>query len=174
LTIVGISGNVGEGKNTFAVAWARVAKEKYGREVYANFHLFEGLGHYITMKDFIDMRPNNHEKKLVIIDEGYASGFDSRRSSSDMNLMIGEKILQSRKYNMTVMLIAQLYSTLDLRFRRLAQVRVFAYHANQFRFKYAIFDRRGTIHFRYLPRSLCEKGIFPYFDSMEIVEEEGD
>lgn len=168
--IMGIIGNIGEGKTALSVAIAQVQKYRNpSLNVLANFTIKKPLGNgtAITLEEFLSLKYEEN-RKLVILDEPYAWGIDSRRSSSDINLLMSEKILQSRKYNMDILYVVQLPSSIDLRLKRLTTAFFFAFHSNEKRFKYAYFGKTQNC-LRLIDRELFEKFVFPFYNHMEIV-----
>lgn len=111
--LISVIGNVGSGKTLYCTRFATRLK----RPIYSNYSL--NLPNYepLELFDLINL-PNNVN---VFIDEAYA-WIDSRASNRAVNRYCSYVILQSRKTWKDFMVTAQMFSTLDLRFRKMSNI----------------------------------------------------
>ncbi|MEM3871861.1 MAG: AAA family ATPase [Nitrososphaeria archaeon] len=111
--IIGICGKMGSGKTLFATALA-YASYKSGEKIYSNYNL--NFPHEIINLD--TMLKMELQNATVVIDEIYIF-MESRRSSSDINLILSYFIFQTRKRGVNLIYTAQKYSSVDIRLREL-------------------------------------------------------
>jgi len=70
-----------------------------------------------------------YENCIVIIDEAY-NYLEARVSSRELNRQMSYILFQSRKKNVDIYITAQLFSTIDLRFRQLSDIIIYALRPN--------------------------------------------
>jgi hypothetical protein len=111
--LVILFGDIGSGKTLLATVIAMNDE----RPVLANYK--------IDSKKWVELEPQMlnevKEATLVIIDEAY-SWLESRLSGKDINRYLSYCLFQSRKRGIDFVLTAQLLSTIDLRFKNMADV----------------------------------------------------
>ena len=171
--IFAITGNVGNGKNTFAVELIiNLSKRcyhgqkltlecpyciKYGitdrrLHVQANFDI---KPEFITKHNFVFTRmysskdllgiKKGHFHQIWIIDEPNTFCFDSRNSMSKDNQDVAKKIQRCRHFNSDTVFLTQLSSMVDLRGRKLFQLSFFAITPSKTHFFYALFTENDMI-----------------------------
>jgi hypothetical protein len=130
-----IFGDVGTGKTLLAAIMAI----HDSRKVLANFEIKIDRWSMLEPQMLNDI----HEPTLVIIDEAY-SWLESRMSGNAINRYLSYCLFQSRKRQVDFVLTAQLLSTLDLRFKNMADVYIVA-ERNRKGFVYTVVypGRRG-------------------------------
>lgn len=106
--LVSIIGSRGSGKTLLLTLIASKSK----REVYSNFKV--KLKNYKPLK-VIDLLELKNDVD-VLIDEGY-TWLESRTSSSTLNRYLSYIVLQSRKRTIDIYITAQMFSSIDIRFR---------------------------------------------------------
>jgi len=170
MTLWSFIGNLGSGKTLFLVILATSLK----RLIYSNFKLHIPNYRKLELINFIDLENNVN----VFIDEAYA-WIDSRTSGSAVNRYCSYVILQSRKTFTDVFLTAQLFGSLDVRFRLQSNVIVYCqkYGSMKYnnlivpkRFIYKIYNRETQAIQRF---DLEFEKAIPYFklyDTLEIVD----
>ena len=163
--LVSIIGDIRVGKTLLA----SILAYWYERKVYSNYKLDIPLYHKLQPTDLFKL-PNNCE---VFIDEAY-SWLESRTSSADLNKCTSYILFQSGKRTINIYLTAQLFSTVDIRFRHMSNVIVEVYkYEEEELFEYNFYERvRGQLIFRntwYLPFYEAEK-YYGIYDTLEIVE----
>lgn len=170
MTLWTILGNLGTGKTLFLVILATSLK----RLIYSNFKLHLDNYRKLELIDFIDLETNVN----VFIDEAYA-WIDSRTSGSAVNRYCSYIILQSRKTFTDVFLTAQLFGTLDVRFRLQSNVIVYCQKVGSMKynniivpekFVYTILNRETNVSQNF---ELDFNDAIPYFklfDTLEIVD----
>lgn len=110
------------------------------------------------------------EPTLVLIDEAY-TWLESRISASHLNLYLSYMLFQSRKLGMDIVTTVQLASTIDKRYRELADVWIEANkEEEQFRYRWVMNSPprypRGEFT---MSLEVAEKEIFPRYNTYEIV-----
>lgn len=113
-----VQGNVGSGKSLFC-AWVSALYGCMGRQVYSNLHL-----HFpytkLDFSDLIDLESGEISAEIqdavMIVDEAYL-WIESRASSSKKNRLLSYLLLQSRKRNLDIFLVAHSMHQLDRRVR---------------------------------------------------------
>lgn len=161
--IILVCGLLGTGKTLFLTYLANLEKEQ---TVYANFNL--------KIKNFIRVSPNdleNLKKGLLIVDEAY-SWLESRTSGSTENRYLTNRIgFNSRKRKFTVVLSAQILSSIDVRFRKLAEFIVLAvgFSRKEDGYVYYISDKFSVTRF-VLPLKMAER-LYKLYDTFEVEED---
>ncbi len=162
LTIV--YGNMGFGKTLFTTAIAKLINSK----VVSNYCLKFPFTVF-ELNDFID---GKYENCMVLLDEAY-NYLEARLSGSNLkNKFMSYMLFQSRKKGLEIILTSQLMSTLDLRYRNLADTFVYCKGVSLKGFEYIIFNRQLNRTAQiYLPLEMA-KTIFPLYDTNEVIEPE--
>lgn len=152
-----VSGQLGTGKTTYLALLAKMTHEQ--TPVYSNFPINLKNVKIIDIEDLEAV-----ERGLILIDEAY-TWLESRTSASSMNIYVSKIIFQSRKRWLDVFISSQLRSAIDLRFKDLEDVGVYARYrptdTSPFRF---IFTGWGKIRKLTLPYEKA-KPLFPLFNS---------
>lgn len=153
-----VVGHLGSGKTLFLTLLGKASPH---RPIYANFNLNLKTAKQITVEDLESITEG-----LILIDEAYL-WLESRVSSSAINRYMSYMIFQSRKRNFDIFISSQLSSAIDLRFRFLEDLRVYAIGFNtakeSFPFLLSGWGRLRTFH---LPIEKA-KMLFPLYDTMQ-------
>ena len=168
--LVPILGDIGTGKTLLATIIASLSQ----RDVYANYPMNIPQYHALEVTDILEIA----WEADFIIDEAYA-WLESRGSAGDdINKVLSYILFQSRKRNVNFYLTAQLYGTVDCRFRQESDLYILCDATYRFDellgyipivFKYNIVDKRGRQRrFELLPEVAAE--YYPLYDTMGIVE----
>jgi len=113
-----IVGKPGAGKTLFATMLG-----SYHRIIWANYEIkYKGKVCNNLIQDIADLQKIqfSKDKQMSIVDEGGLNN-NSRRSSSDSNLLFAELAILSRKKNTNVIMISQLERMSDVYYRELAE-----------------------------------------------------
>jgi hypothetical protein len=165
-----IIGNLGSGKTLFLARLGTRLK----RPIYSNFKLKLPNFRPLELIDLIDMDTNIN----IFIDEAYA-WIDSRVSGSAINRYCSYIVLQSRKTFTDVFLTAQMFSTVDIRFRIQSNIIVTCkaigkqrfYNATvPQKFQYRIFNketRKSKLQELYFEDAIK---YFKIYDTLEIID----
>lgn len=158
--LIVILGNYGSGKTLLLTYLSLKSK----RDIYSNFKLNIKKYNSLDILDLLNL-PNNID---VYLDEAY-TWLESRLSGKAINRYLSYILLQSRKRTIDIYCTAQLFSTIDVRFRNKSDILVkcrkckdgFHYrffNLNTFKNKYFVllFDKA--------------KKYYKYYDTYEIVE----
>lgn len=168
-----VCGGIGNGKTLFLTNYAlqSIDEGRY-KHYYANFKFNHPKVKTLTHQAFLGLE--KEESALVLITEIYGI-LDSRTSSSKRNRAFSYMIFQSRKNGMDIMADAQLLSSVDLRLRRLAELKVMcralpnSVHPRKFRYDIYKEELNGYKHARqFLSMKQAEK-VFPFYDTKEII-----
>jgi len=108
LVLVAIIGSIGSGKTLLMVLFAFLSS----REIYSNFKISLSRYKALEVMDLLELKDNID----VLIDEGY-TWLESRTSGSILNRYLSYIVLQSRKRTIDIIISAQMFSSLDVRFR---------------------------------------------------------
>ena len=157
--IILVNGLLGTGKTLFLVYLATIEKKL---KIYSNFTLKVGNAKRITPYDLEEIN-----KGLMLLDEFYAWA-ESRTSGKEANRYLTNRIgFNSRKRELTIVISAQLNSSIDLRFRELADVKVTAlgFNPEEEGFIYEIKNRKTKTRM-ILPFVKAEK-LFPLYETLE-------
>lgn len=158
-----VLGELGSGKTLFLSLLAKTA-EHNKMPIYSNFTLRMKHVKNIDIGD-LEMIRNG----LLLIDEAYL-WLESRASSSMLNKYISRLIFQSRKRGFDFFISSQLHGAVDLRFRFLEDLTVYACGLNDNEDGFEYFIRGwGKVGSYTLPYTVAEK-FFPLFDTMEYPE----
>ena len=160
MVFVSILGNIRNGKTLFLTYLG----SKLKRQIYSNYKL--NLPNYkqLTLPILADI-PNNSN---VFIDEGY-TWLESRISGSKLNKLISYLLFQSGKRGLDIYITAQLFSSVDLRFREQSSLIIYCKKVKE-DFYYTIHNREtGTYKQLVMVKKVAEK-YFPLYDTLEIIE----
>lgn len=116
---ISIIGNRGSGKTSLL---ALLATRMNDKPIYSNFWLDLPNFKPLRIYDLLNLPTNIY----MFLDEGY-TWLESRTSMSELNRYISYLLFQSRKRSMDIYLTAQLFSTVDKRFREQADYIVECY-----------------------------------------------
>jgi hypothetical protein len=171
--LMGIYGDLGSGKTILSVNYAvKVYNANPENDLRANFKIDLPNFKYLEVENLLDIekRENPNTITQVIGDELY-TWLESRVSPSKLNRFVSYILFQSRKRNIDIYGTAQLKSTIDLRFKDLEHITVYAFPRNpkskdDFNYGYIINSR--IVYYK-LPYDKCKK-LFDLYDSDEIVE----
>jgi len=157
--IILVKGLLGTGKTLFLAYLGQ--KEKI-LSVFGNFSL--------KVKNYKKITPYDLEeitKGLILIDEAY-SWLESRTSTKEENRYLTNRIgFNSRKRHLTIVLSAQLGSSIDVRFRELTDFEITAlgYNPKVSGFVYRVYDRIRYYNF-VLPIEKAEE-LYKIYDTFE-------
>lgn len=161
-------GDIRTGKTLLQVILALNTIRKH---VYANFHL-KGIKNFTLLEDPQDLeniKPNSD----IYLDEVYA-WLESRSHGRNVNKFISYILFQSGKRGLDFYLTAQLFSTVDVRFRDMSNIVVEVYKYEEVEMiEYNFYERqRGELVYMntwYLPFNEAEQ-YYEFYDTYEIVE----
>jgi len=155
-----ILGAVRNGKTLFLAEKAT----KFSRPIYSNFKLNVPNYKKLEIDDLLNL-PNNVN---VFIDEGY-TWLESRASGRNLNKAISYILFQSGKKGLDIYLTAQLFSSVDLRFREQSDYLIYCRKKSNY-FRYKIYNREtGRTSIKILPFKNAQK-YFSVYDTYEIIE----
>ena len=155
-----VIGARGSGKTLFCTLIA----EKSKREKYANYRLFLKRYKPLEVIDLLEL-PNNVD---VIIDEGY-TWLESRISGSHLNRYLSYIVFQIRKRMIDVYVTAQMFSSIDVRFREQADIIIKCERIGQDFYYDMYWLDIDQIRKFVLPYEIAEK-YFDKYDTYEVIE----
>lgn len=158
-----ILGNIGSGKTLFMVILAKYSKLK----TISNFNL-KFKYELFDLQSFLESKYDNCN---IYLDEAY-SYLESRLSISELNRLMSYMLFQSRKKSLNLVLSAQLLSTLDKRFRMLADMIILCNHIDktELPFKYKIISKGYN---RIITKTISfekAKDYFKMYDTNQIIQ----
>lgn len=160
--LIYIIGDIGSGKTLFLTRQATKLK----RDIYSNFFLKLDNYYPLDILTLLDLKSNVN----IFIDEGY-TWLESRTPSKVLNRYISYIVLQSRKRGLDIYMTAQLYSSVDLRFRDQANI-IIKCERLKSGFFYTIIKRGKTgVSRKFLSNEQAEK-YYPIYDTLQIIEPE--
>lgn len=166
MVLIIVLGDYGSGKSLWATSY--IARYIHDRPIYANWKLNLPDAHALTPDGLMEI---NH-KAFVAIDEIY-NWIDSRRSGADQNIFLSRILFQSRKRGIDIMIIAQLVSTIDVRFREMWDYCVKCEKRSD-GFYYTIAKNSSFINYPTISEKLsfenAEKLVYPLYNSFEQIE----
>lgn len=163
--VVIVKGDVGDGKTTIAVYFARILSEDC--PVYANFTIKIPNYRKFDMREFFN-RLRANKKSLCIIDEAYLEA-DCRNSMSIQNILESYFTFQHRKMKTKIIYVCQDYYSLDVRLRNRATYIITALPSTKKAFHYEILNvKKRSVSKMKISRKKAEKMLFGYFDTYEI------
>ncbi len=177
MTLIGITGPMGSGKTLLATALAVDISRTYGRVVLANYRIdaekagIPGRYEYLTPDQLLSYAKRFSDVivgKVLVLDEIYAFGLDSRMSSSALNRISSYVVFQTRKLDTDLIYTAQLFGAVDLRIRQLTDLLIAARRAPD-GFSYT-FWRRDTDAVRtYFMLESAARRIYALYNTKEII-----
>jgi len=155
-----IHGRIGNGKTLLLVYFSTKLK----RLIYSNFKLdLPNFRPFVLSK--LSELPTNIN---VFLDEGYILS-ESRRSSSNLNLIMTYIYNQSRKTKRDIYITSQLYSAIDKRFRLQANIIINCDKVNG-NFFYTITNKEtGQRTVKCISKEFSQK-LFKLYDTYEIIK----
>lgn len=155
-----IHGRIGNGKTLLLVYFSTKLK----RLIYANFKL-----DLPNFRPFILSQLNKIPENVnIFLDEGYILS-ESRRSSSNLNLIMSYVYNQSRKTKRDIYITTQLYSAIDKRFRLQANLVIYCDKING-NFFYTITNREtNTTNIKCIPKKFTQK-YFDLYNTYEVIK----
>lgn len=155
-----IHGRIGNGKTFLLVYFATKLK----RLIYSNFKL-----DLPNFRPFILSQLNKIPENVnIFLDEGYILS-ESRRSSSNLNLIMSYIYNQSRKTKRDIYITTQLYSAIDKRFRLQANLVINCEKING-NFFYTITNRETNLtNIKCIPKKFTKK-YFDLYNTYEIIK----
>ncbi|MGB9622926.1 MAG: ATP-binding protein [Candidatus Bathyarchaeia archaeon] len=176
MTLIGVVGSMGSGKTLLATALAVDMAHLYGRMVLANYYI-DAERAQIRYERVTPKTLGNYAKrfsdditgKVLVLDEIYAFGLDSRMSASALNRVTSYLIFQTRKLDTDLIYTAQLFGAVDLRIRQLTDLLISATKRAD-GFSYAFWRRdTDTIRMYFLPESAAKR-IYPLYNTREVIK----
>ncbi len=159
--LVSIVGNRGSGKTLLLT----IIGCKTKRLIYSNYKIKIKNYNPLEVIDLLTLKDNVE----VFIDEGY-SWLESRTSSKVLNRYLSYIILQSRKRTIDIYITAQMFSSVDIRFRQQSDVIV---HCKRIKdiFYYTFYDlsKPNTSKRFILPFNKAKK-YFKLYNTYEIID----
>lgn len=156
-----VLGDLGSGKTLFLVY---LAYKNRNIPVFANFKIDLPNVRYIEPLDLLELNIN---RGLVLIDEAYV-WIESRMGNRYLNEFMSYIFFQSRKRGLDFVLTAQLFRTLDVRFRELCDFFLIASKGEK-GFNYVYVDKSLRRKSFMLPLDFAQKKLFSIYDTYEII-----
>jgi hypothetical protein len=153
-----IIGDLGKGKTLFLASLSTIIKT----DIYSNFKLKHEKALEFSLNEFCNSR---YENASVFLDEAYTY-LESRLSLSERNRFMSYTMFQSRKKDINIYLTAQLAITLDVRYRDLADIWVYAHGNLNGKFAYTIIDKNKRKRVNIL---LDGAKYFDLYDTKEVI-----
>lgn len=162
MSLIIIYGDFGSGKTLLGTAIAVNEKDK---DIYSNYKIKCDRWKMLEPQMLYDV----NKPSLVVLDEAYA-WLESRMSGArEINRYLSYILFQSRKRHLDFVLTAQLLSTIDLRYKGLADVYIYAERTRE-GFNYvSMFPGRRARRIFTMPFEVAEK-YFPLYDTFEKVD----
>lgn len=168
--LISIIGDIRQGKTLLMCKLAFLSK----RNIYSNFWLDIKRAKDLSVDDLVNFNiPDNTD---MFIDEAY-TWLESRTSQKDINRIMSYILFQSGKRTLDIYLTAQLFSTVDIRFRQMSNIiiRCFKNDFQQF-FQYFVYKNYNGVMYYIstflFPFAEAEK-YYTKYDTLEIVEPYG-
>ncbi|MEM0152371.1 MAG: zonular occludens toxin domain-containing protein [Thermoplasmata archaeon] len=169
--IIAIDGHINSGKTLLGVMFSYYAKIKKNSYIVTNVNSLTFKDKYI--KNITDMPeiPENFKTGILFIDE-IAQLIDSRTSSSKINRLSSYFYLQSRKYRYDFIFTAQNYGDVDIRLRKIVDIRfrtnfIWKYNDKSY-LKYYILYNSADLNFKPDEKTiLIPDIIFKSYNTME-------
>lgn len=159
--IASVNGHLGSGKTLFLTYLANITDKK--TPIYSNFHIELPNANFIEISDLESIKEG-----LLLLDEAYL-WLDSRCSSKEINRYLSYLIFQSRKRGFNVFASAQINESIDLRFRFVTDLNIYAMGEqpdNDFMYVLLGFGNTKTV---FLPYRIALK-LFKIYDTLEYPE----
>lgn len=166
MTLTIVLGGLGSGKTCLLTFLALKHDENAG-QVWANYSISCENYHYLRPEDLLKLGQGD----MANIDEAY-NWLEARTSSKGTNRYLSYIVYQSRKRDLKINLTAQMISSIDVRFRTMADIIVQCEKkSNRFAYTVNLATSKGfkVKHFA-IPFTLAEEKIWPYYDTFEIID----
>lgn len=142
-----------------------VHTEKIGRDLSVECFFMQ------TPDDFLSIKPSR-QHMIWIIDEGNKFGLESRRSMSEDNIEVADRIQECRKYNADYTGITQLATMQERRMRFLSETTLALPHGERsFNYAYYIGDQIIGME---IPFKYAKENIYPCYKTEFRIEEQDD
>jgi hypothetical protein len=157
-----IIGGLGAGKTLLSTIFACTTQWPV---IYSNYTIDSAKYQQFDLNQFLE---GKYDQCLVLLDEAYVY-LDARVSGRLLNRVLSYVLFQSRKMSMEIVVTTQLYSSLDNRFRHLADYVVKANRRTQ-GYLYEILHNESGVVKTFFLHELRAKAFYPRFDTMERVK----
>ena len=166
MTLMIVVGGLGSGK-TCLLTYLALKHCERGGQIWANYSISAENYHYLRPEDLMRLGRGD----MANIDEAY-NWLEARTSNKGTNRYLSYIVFQSRKRDLSINLTAQMISSIDVRFRTMADYLAIAQKKSN-RFSYTLLIATGKgfkeRHFS-IPFSVAEEQIWPYYDTFEIID----
>lgn len=165
--LIAVIGDIGSGKTLYMTRKATRIK----REIYSNYKLNLPNYNQLTIWELLNL-PNNI---TVFLDEAY-TWLESRTSGKKLNRLLSYIIFMSRKINIDVYASAQLFGSIDIRFRNQANKLVICKrtkHGFVYQVRKKVLTKQLKVKIikkTYFFSNKNAKIYFPYYDTLEIID----
>lgn len=166
MTLTIVLGGLGTGK-TCLLTYLALQQDARGGQVWANYSISVDNYHYLRPEDLLKLGRGD----MANIDEAY-NWIEARVSGKGTNRYLSYIVFQSRKRDLKINVTAQMLSSIDVRFRTMADFIILC-EKKKDRFSYTLHQATAkgfkVRHFS-IPFSLAEEKIWPYYDTFEIID----
>jgi hypothetical protein len=122
-----------------------------------------------TLENYARRFSDDITGKILVLDEIYAFGMDSRMSASALNRVTSYLVFQTRKLDTDLIYTAQLFGAVDLRIRQLTDLLISASRRAD-GFTYAFWRRdTDTVRMYYMPESVARR-IYSLYNTREVIK----
>lgn len=157
-----ILGNVGSGKTLILTYLTTLTNMK----IVSNYHLLKLKYTEFNSLTFIE---GKYDYALIALDEAY-SLIESRQSNSIRNRLMSYIMFQQRKKNIDLVLTAQLFGSLDVRFRAMANYVIFCLGITPKGFHYVFCDMFAKTHIEFILSTEKAMQLYEEYDTLEVIE----
>ena len=159
--LICVLGSTGSGKTLLLVYFATKIK----RQIQSNFKIKIDNYNKLKLVDLINLPVNSD----IFIDEAY-TWVESRVSSKHLNRYLSYIVFQSRKRTIDIYTTAQMFSTIDIRFRNQSDILIFAHKIKNKGFKYKIFNKRTNSIIEFILSFEKAEKLYKLYDTYQIIE----
>lgn len=156
-----ILGSLGGGKTLLATILAELTEKQ---TIFANYTIKNKKWQKFDLTLLFTEKLKN---ALVIIDEAYTY-LEARTSLQLINKVMSYVLFHSRKIDIDFILTAQLISSIDKRFRKMADFTIIAEKKEKY-FRYLVYQKAKFVRSFFIPFSIAEN-YYHLFDTLEIIE----
>lgn len=159
--LICILGNTGSGKTLLLVYFATKIK----RQIQSNFKIKIKNYNKLKLINLINL-PTNSD---IFIDEAY-TWVESRVSSKHLNRYLSYIVFQSRKRTIDIYTTAQMFSTIDVRFRNQSDILILAQKIKNKGYKYKIYNKRTNFITEFILSFKKAEKLYKLYDTYQIIE----
>ena len=165
-----VFGGLGSGKTLFLVGLA--ARMNKSKRIIANFEI-KIPKHKVGKFKLSEFTAGKYNDALILIDEAYIY-LEARTAGRAQNRLASYILFQSRKKKLDIVLAVQLFRTIDVRWRAMADVLIRAEGAKRYGYGYTLWNMQNGGCRKISIPLLQAQTLYKFYKTEETITSDGD